>query len=350
MPVEKNSPSDDGVKPSEQDFELQPPRIDSDIAALLAGRAASPGGPDILSAIRSRPVVAPLPLSDDVERSDHTVPGRPGSPDIAIRIHRPRGLRGQLPCVYAIHGGGYIAGSYLDLDGRFDEWCTRHRFIGASIEYRLSPETPYPGPLDDCYAGLEWLHRNAEFLGINRACVGVMGASAGGGLAAALALRARDEGRLPIAFQLLVYPMIDDRQITRSSKINTPIWGPAANEFGWRSYLGTLYGSSSIPYYAAPSRALALSHLPPTFITVGSADGFHDEDIDYANRLNRSGVLTELHVYPGAPHGFDNEFSTAPVARRARLTMEEWLHWQLHSAQHTSNLDARGHTYGMVEG
>jgi acetyl esterase/lipase len=264
-------------------------------------------------------------LSDDVERADHTVPGPDGAPDVVLRVHTPKGMTGPLPCVYSIHGGGYVLGTYEMDDLRFDQWCPRLGIVGVSVEYRLAPETPYPGPLEDCYAGLSWVWAHADELGIDRSRIGIAGASAGGGLAAGLALLTRDRGEFDLAFQMLIYPMVDDRQVTPSSSWEVPIWSPANNEFGWRSYLGPLYGTDRIPPYAAAARATDLTGLPPAFVCVGTMDGFCDEDIEYAQRLNHAGVPTELHVYPGAPHGFDGFAPMAPLARRCRREMREWL-------------------------
>jgi triacylglycerol lipase len=269
-------------------------------------------------------MVGSLPLSDAVERTDHTVPGGEGRPDVIVRVHRPKGITGDLPCIYSIHGGGYVLGSYEMDDLRFDRWLPDLGVMGVSVEYRLAPETPYPGPLDDCYSGLAWLFDNAGRLGVDPARIGISGASAGGGLAAALALLARDRAEFPLSFQMLIYPMIDDRMITPSSRCEVPVWSPSNNEFGWRCYLGDLYGSDDVPAYAAAARADDLSGLPPTGIWVGTADGFCDEDIAYAQRLMQAGVPTELHVYPGAPHAFD-AFPTAPVSRRCRRDMLDWL-------------------------
>jgi triacylglycerol lipase len=307
------------------------PLIDPDILPLLAPFAERRVAADTLAVLRGQQLVPPPPLSDEVERIDHVVPGPDGAPDVVVRVHRPKGIEGPLPCVYAIHGGGYMMGSYTGDDARFDNWCPQHRCVGVAVEYRLAPETPYPGPLEDCYAGLVWVHRHAADLGVDPGRVGIVGASAGGGLAAGLALLARDRSGPPIAFQLLIYPMIDDRQITSSSRAETPIWNPAANEFGWRSYLGDLYGSEHVSPYAAPSRATDLAGLPPAYVAVGTADGFHDEDVEYALRLNRAGVPTELHVYAGAPHGFDSLLAGAPVAQRARRAMNDWLERRLHN-------------------
>lgn len=263
-------------------------------------------------------------LSDRVERTDHLVPGRDG-PDVAVRVHRPKDARGDLPCIYSIHGGGYVFGTHLMDDLRFDRWCQSLQCVGVSVDYRLAPETPYPGPLEDCYAGLAWTFAHAAELGIDRERIGICGASAGGGLAAALALLARDRGELPIRFQLLIYPMIDDRLVTASSAWQVPIWTPKSNADGWRAYLGPLHGKEDVPAYAAPARATDLSGLPPAMVPVGALDGFLDEDVDYAMRLIHAGVPTELRVYPGGPHGFDALLPGTALARRARRDMEEWL-------------------------
>jgi acetyl esterase/lipase len=167
---------------------------------------------------------------------------------------------------------------------------------------------------------------HAGELGVDRSRIGISGTSAGGGLAAALALLARDRGQLPVAFQVLAYPMLDDRQTTRSSAWEVPIWSPTDNTFGWRAYLGRLYGRDDTPYLAAPARATDLSGLPPTLLYVGTVDGFCDEDVLYATQLYQAGVPTELHVYPGAPHGFDGFAPGAEVSRRCQRDTMEWLH------------------------
>ena len=305
------------------------PALDHEVAAALAALPSMlpPIDAEMLPALRKQRLLglSEVTLSDQVERRDHTVPGPPGAPDVVLRVHVPRGLSRPAPCVYSMHGGGYIFGDRSQDDLRFDRWCPQLGFIGVSVEYRLAPETPFPGPLEDCYAGLRWVHAHAEELGVDRSRIGIAGASAGGGLAAALALLARDRGEIPVAFQMLAYPMIDDRQVTASSSWEVPIWSPANNEFGWRSYLGPLYGTEEVPYTAAPSRAADLSGVPPALIFVGTLDGFCDEDVLYAMRLYQSGVPTELHVYPGAPHGFDGFAPSATVSRRCQADTLEWL-------------------------
>jgi acetyl esterase/lipase len=305
-----------------------PAAVEPDVQAALAALGDRTVSAASLADARARPPL-PVTLSGAVERTDHVVPGPPGGPGIALRVHRPRGAGGPLPAVYFIHGGGYVMGTHLGDDARFDRWCPALSCAGISVGYRLAPETPYPGPLEDCYAGLRWVHEHAAELGIDPARTGISGGSAGGGLAAGLALLARDRGELPVAFQALIYPMVDDRQVTPSSQAEVPIWNPASNRFGWQSYLGGRYGTGDIPAYAAAARAADLAGLPPAFVMVGTLDGFLDEDIDYARRLNAAGVATDLHVFAGAPHGFDSLMPGTSVARRGRQVLAEWLGRQL---------------------
>src|SRR5919106_5139412 len=197
--------------------------------------------------------------------------------------------------------------------------------VGVSVEYRLAPETPYPGPLHDCYAALCWTHEHADELGVDPSRIGIAGVSAGGGLAAGLALLARDRGEVRVAFQLLDCPMLDDRSRTPSIQVDDLfVWTREANEFAWRAYLGDLYGSNEVPPYAAPACATDLAGLPPAFVSVGTIDGFRDEDVNYALRLNQAGVPCELHVYPGVPHGYQMAHDTT-VVREAERHIETWI-------------------------
>jgi acetyl esterase/lipase len=210
-------------------------------------------------------------------------------------------------------------------DARFDVWCPKYACVGVSVEYRLAPETPYPGPLEDCYLGLKWVYDHHSELGIDPTRIGVGGVSAGSGLAAGLALLARDRGEVPLGFQLLDCPMLDDRQITPSSELDgLHIWNRDSNSFGWRCYLGDVYGRSDVPAYAAPARAADLTGLPEAYICVGTVDGFRDEAIDYAMRLNQAGVPAELHVHPGVPHGV-MMFPDTAVAQRYAQGIEDWI-------------------------
>jgi acetyl esterase/lipase len=216
-------------------------------------------------------------------------------------------------------------GSYDMLDRVMDEWCPALDVVGVSVEYRLAPEAAFPVPLEDCYAALRWVHAHAADLGIDPDRIGIQGTSAGGGLAAALALLARDRGEVPLAFQILECPMIDDRLETESSRIDRlQVWSRESNTYGWSAYLGPLAGSDEVPYTAAPARAEDLSDLPPAIVCVGGADGFRDEDVQYALRLMQAGVATELHVYPGAPHGAQI-VPTAPAASQWWRDVTEWL-------------------------
>ena len=276
-------------------------------------------------------VTSLTPESDDVEVTEHTVGDDrvPGS-RATVRVHRARGAQGPLPALVHIHGGGYVIGSNVMDDGLFAHWCRALGVVGVSVDYRLAPEHPYPAPLEDCYAALLWAHDHADEHGIDRARIGIGGGSAGGGLAAALAILARDRGEVPVAFQLLECPMLDDRQTTPSSRMDgLKVWSREANTFGWRSYLGELYGRDDVPGTAAPAREADLRGLPPAYVSIGAADGFRDEDVEYALRLNQSGVPTELHVYPGVCHGV-GMFVGTPWAERWQRDVDDWLGRVLH--------------------
>jgi acetyl esterase/lipase len=303
--------------------------LDAEIAAALSlGRAFDPDalGPDTLEAARN--ALNELdrradPPPQSVERLTHVIRNDPA---LEIRVHRPKQMdSNKRGCLYWMHGGGYVLGSIETQAGELDRWCALFDCIVVSVEYRLAPEHPYPAPLDDCLTALEWVFDHIEYLGVEPDQIGIGGTSAGGGLAAALALRVRDEGRHSLAFQFLRYPMLDDRQITPSSqREGVPMWTPGANRFGWQSYLGELYGGE-VSEYAAPARATDFADLPPTFVAVGGLDGFLDENIDYAQRLMRADVPTELHVYAGAPHGFVHTAPSSDLVRRAVRETDEWL-------------------------
>ncbi|MCP9484490.1 MAG: alpha/beta hydrolase [Gaiellaceae bacterium MAG52_C11] len=301
------------------------PVLDAEIAAALNALPLDPPATlESIPALRtaSRAMEDRVDLCGSVERRDHVVPS---DPDAIVGVHRPRrGDRVSRAGIYWVHGGGYILGSYRECDRQLQRWCRLLDCVAVSVEYRLAPEHPYPAALEDCYAGLKWTYEHAAELGLDAARLGVGGTSAGAGLAAALALIARDRGEIPLAFQLLVAPMLDDRKLTVSSRWDAPIWPPASNELGWRSYLGELRGHV-VPPYAAAARAEHLSGLPPTLVVVGGVDGFLDESIAYAQRLLHAGISTQLNVYSGAPHGF---LELAPASRLANLAnrdIEDWL-------------------------
>lgn len=256
-----------------------------------------------------------LPPSVTIE--DTHVPGLDGDPEVMIRLYRPDGLPAGSPALYWIHGGGMVLGSVdmndADCAARADEL----NCLVASVEYRLAPEHPFPAPMNDCYAGLAWLSSNAEDLGIDPGRIVIAGASAGGGLAAGLALMARGRGGPAISFQLLVYPMLDHRNETSSSHsiVDSRVWNREANQAGWAAYLGEV---DTVSPYASPAIVEDLSGLPPAYINVGELDMFLDEDVAYALALQRSGVPVELHVYPGAFRGSNAFVADAPVSVRWR--------------------------------
>jgi acetyl esterase/lipase len=197
--------------------------------------------------------------------------------------------------------------------------------VAVSVDYRLAPETPFPGPVDDCFAALELLRDAAGDFGVDAARLVVGGASAGAGLAAACALRARDEG-LALVHQHLIYPMIDDRQATPSSRWDRlAVWSREMNAFAWQCYLGDLYGTDDVPAYAAPARAQDLARLAPAYVHVGGLDGFLHEDVDYAARLLAAGVPAELHVLALVPHGFDQVAPDAAVTATANALSDAAL-------------------------
>jgi triacylglycerol lipase len=279
--------------------------------AMMAARGAAEEHPEVLSAERS-------------------IIGADGN-EILLMVHRPRAASGPLPAVLHVHGGGYVIGSARMSVMSNQRTVADAECVVVSVDYRLAPETRHPGPLEDCWAALRWLHDQAGELGIDPARIAVMGESAGGGLAAALALLARDRGGAPIVHQHLIYPMIDDRTGggDRHPYTGEFVWTPESNRFGWTCLLGPEAGGDSVADYGAAARADDLSGLPPTYLAVGALDLFVDEDVDYARRLIRAGVPTELHVYPGAFHGFDIAVD-ATVTKTAYRTSLAALRRALH--------------------
>ncbi len=289
--------------------------------ALRAGMAHG------LSVMRSQ-----LPANTTVSMQDFEVEGANGAPAVPVRVYQPIDRPATLPALLWIHGGGYMLGN-LDQD---DLFC-QHTAIAAdcvvvSVDYRLAPETAYPGPLEDCYAALKWLAANAAKFGIDSSRIAIGGQSAGGGLAAGLALLARDRAEVPVVFQLLVYPMIDDRNVAPASHAlqDTLLWNRENNRVGWNAYLGAAAGTKDIPIYAAPSRATDLAGLPPACISIGELDLFLFENIEYAKRLLEAGIATELHIYRGAFHGFDGIAQAADVSQRFAADRDQILRRALH--------------------
>jgi acetyl esterase/lipase len=270
---------------------------------------------------RSEGVVYSILPSPAVE--ERMIPGSKGAPDVRVYIvgATPGGSK---PAVLHIHGGGYIAGTAGESKRDIQQIAIEHDCVVVSVDYRLAPETTFPGSLEDNYAALRWLCTNAKELGVDTKRIAIKGESAGGGHAAALAIAARDRGEFPICLQVLIYPMLDDR--TGSTERVPPhighfIWAEESNRFGWSSLLGQPAGSASVPSNSVPARIGSVSGLPPAFIGVGSIDLFGPEDVVYASRLMLAGISTELHVVPGAFHAFDLIVPAAPLSVQFR---EAW--------------------------
>lgn len=256
-----------------------------------------------------------------------TAAGAGRRPDVPVLLVRPTSAVGPVPWFLHLHGGGLVTGTMWDdvvplLDLAAEAGCAI-----ASVGYRLAPEHQYPAALDDAETALTWLVANAGELGLDPVRVVVEGISAGGGLAAALALLARDRGGPTLAGQLLACPMLDDRNDSASARqmAGHGAWDRTANATAWRAYLGDAAGGDDVPAHAAPARAGDLGGLPPTFVDVGSAETFRDEVVDYATRLWLAGCTAELHVWPGGFHGFDYFEPTAVLSRHAREARRQWL-------------------------
>ena len=206
-------------------------------------------------------------------------------------------------------------------------YVTQLGAVVVSVEYRLAPEHPDPAPIDDCYAGLVWVARNAEELGVDPGRILVAGASAGGGLAAGTALLARDRGFPVLTHQVLVCPMLDDRLRTPSSQMldDEGLWDRNDNLFGWTALLGDRRGTDDVSIYAAPARAQDLSGLPHTYVDVGTAESFRDEAVAYAQRLAQAGVPVDLHMWGGGFHGFDAMVPHAAISRACATTRDEFI-------------------------
>ncbi|MEU9267138.1 alpha/beta hydrolase [Streptomyces sp. NPDC048251] len=246
-----------------------------------------------------------------------TVPGPKGAPPVGLRVLQPTGLQTAAPVLLWVHGGGLIFGA-PEQDDRTNIAFVRELGITvAAVRYRLGPDHPAPAAVEDAYAALQGLVARADDLHIDVDRVAIGGASAGGGIAAALALLAHDRAEIRPVFQLLVYPMLDDRTTTRTDldALKVRLWTPKSNRYGWSSYLGDAVAGPDVSPYAAAARREDLTGLPPAWIGVGTLDLFHDEDVEYARRLSESGVPCDLHVVPGAFHGFDTALPKAEVSR-----------------------------------
>ncbi|TQS40372.1 alpha/beta hydrolase [Cryptosporangium phraense] len=293
------------------------------LASLMSGEVPAGDQPALM-----------VPLTDeDLTRNgrfsveERSVPGPPDSPEISLLIIRPVDAPGPTPVFYHTHGGGMITGdNRLGLDSVLT-WAEEFGAAVVSVEYRLAPATPHPGPIEDVYAGLEWVAANAVSLGIDPSRVVIAGASAGGGLTAALALLARDRGGPAVVGQVLMCPMLDDRNDTVSAVQMTGlgVWDSQANAAGWGALLGEARGTADVSPYAAPARATDLRNLPPALVDVGSAETFRDEAVAYASAIWQAGGQCELHVWPGGFHGYDGFVPHAALSEDTREARLRWL-------------------------
>jgi len=235
------------------------------------------------------------------------IPREDGQTKTRLRLYKSASASTPTPALLWMHGGGYLIGKPEQDDKDVAQYVHELGITVVSVDYRLPPKHPFPAPLDDCYAALKWIVSHAQELNINPKRIAIGGNSAGSGLAAALAQLALDRQEIDIAFQLLIYPMLDDRTVLRTDidDSNNITWNHKSNRFGWESYLGQECGADDVPAYSVPARRIDLSGLPPAWIGVGALDIFHDEDVAYAQRLKEHGVECELNIIPGAFHGFD---------------------------------------------
>jgi acetyl esterase/lipase len=314
------------------------PAFDAELRAVLAalGEAArEPLTPESLAArqqrdaaARPRPTVEELRDGGRFEVAELRAPGVRGGREVRLVSARPAGITGPLPLLYYMHGGGMIMGNAWSVLPRvLREWALPLRLAVVSVEYRLAPQARYPAPLEDCYAGLLWAADHAGELELDADRIIIAGKSAGAGLAAALALLTRDRGGPAPIGQLLLSPMLDDRNDTFSSHqmADCDTWDRTSNATAWWALLGERYGAADLPPYAAPARATNLSALPPAYIEVGSAETFRDEAVAYADAIWRAGGAAELHVWPGAFHGFDTLAPQAVLSQDAREARSRWL-------------------------
>jgi acetyl esterase/lipase len=270
-----------------------------------------------------REAMSAIPPLPDIAYSERMVPGPKGAPDVRVLLYQPRAPKSGRPAYLYIHGGGYVLGTA-------DMGAPKCAFIAheldcvvVSVDYRLAPETVFPGAVEDCYAALKWLHANAASMGVDPNRIAIGGESAGGGLAAALALLTRDRRKIKLIHQQLIYPMIDDRPETKRHPYTGEfVWNRANNVFGWTALLGRKPGGRNVSPYAAAARATNLKGLPPAFISTGALDLFLEEDLEYMRRLTRAGVPVEFHVYAGAYHGFDSSPDASVSKTHARDQMD----------------------------
>ncbi|MEV7010938.1 alpha/beta hydrolase [Streptosporangium sp. NPDC051022] len=262
-----------------------------------------------------------------VDFEERMIPGQPGAPELAVTILRPKGRVQGAPGLYNMHGGGLVMGTRHNDTPRVVDLVAEFGFVAVNVEYRLAPENPGTGPAEDCYAGLVWMAEHAEELGLDPDRIIVMGGSAGGCLSAAMALMARDRKGPKPAGQLLLVPMLDDRNETVSSHQydGIGVWDRHINVFSWQMVLGDKVGDPDVSPYAVPSRATDLSGLAPAYIELGSAELLRDEAVEYAGRIWAAGGEAELHVWSGGFHGFEVFCPDSRLAAYALETRRSWI-------------------------
>ncbi|MDF2444607.1 MAG: hypothetical protein JWR01_2810 [Subtercola sp.] len=313
--------------------ELARPPYDPELAAVLAviGAQMPPTlTPEMIAPMRSASITPPIDqllAGRSVTHEERTVPGPDGAPDITVSIFRRGDHVAGGPGIYNVHGGGMIIGDRFTGLEPLLNWVEEFDAVLLSVEYRLAPESPDPALVDDSYAGLVWAAGHADELGFNPDRLLITGGSAGGGIAAGVTLMARDKGGPSLIGSLLMYPMLDDRNETVSSRqfVGVGVWDRGSNDTGWDALLGDRRGSDDVSIYAAPARATDLSGLPPTFIDVGSAEVFRDEDVAYASKIWADGGVCELHVTPGVFHGAELMAPTAALSSAIAENRTRWV-------------------------
>ncbi|KAF2418993.1 hypothetical protein EJ08DRAFT_654109 [Tothia fuscella] len=305
-----------------------PFKIDPEVGAAIA--ALSPPGsepppPTPVGDVATRragvetmfPALMP-PMPKDVTTKDYHVAASDGH-QILLRFYTKNGATAKSTAgVLYMHGGGFIAGSVPLYDPVVGNYVSKTGVPFLNVEYRLAPENVYPVPVEDCYAGLVWLHEHASELGIDPAKIAIMGDSGGGGMAAALTHLAKERKGSSIAKQILIYPMLDDRNVAQDDHLAAfAVWSSTDNETGWGAMLGSRRGTSTVPPTAAPARMTDATGLPPMYIETGELDLFRAENLVYAAQFGKAGVSVEVHVHPGCPHGYDLFAPNSKVTKRA---------------------------------
>lgn len=304
-------------------------RYDPELAPLIASLPSGMDWSDVPAARRGMDALigalGAQPDPDGVRHEDRRIPGPAGAPEVRVRVYRPTSARGPLPGVLHIHGGGFCVGSIETEHLGACREAIDCEAVVVSVDYRLAPEHPFPAGIEDCYAALVWMAEAAGELGIDPAHIAVIGGSAGGGLAAGVALMARDRGGPALCFQVLNIPELDDRLETPSMRAfeDTPLWNRPNAVQSWRHYLGPHHRGEVSPY-AAPARAKDLSGLPPAYVSTMEYDPLRDEGLVYAMRLLEQGVSVELHQFPGTFHG-SSLFAHTEVSRRSNQEMMDAL-------------------------